>query len=183
MTSPFRPDELGSSGGAADSAELASALEAARLLERAVGVDGVQPSPDFASRVMAAVATQPAPSRSRLAMLLGSVRAAWDTALSANQPPFLRARAIAIVLIVILALGSLGGAATLAAAGALNLIGPHPSTTPLITPGPVPNPSGPTTTSPNPAATHEPTESEGPSETPDASETPEPTETPEPPDH
>ena len=66
MTGPFRPDELRGPTESDDPAELAAALEAARLLERAVGADGVRPSPDFTSRVMAAVVAQPAPRRSRL---------------------------------------------------------------------------------------------------------------------
>ena len=180
MTRPFHPDELRGRTGSDDPTELAAALEAARLLERAVGADGVRPSPDFTTGVMAAIASQPAPRRSRLALLAGMLQGAWRTALAAGQPPMIRARAIAIILVAVVALGSVGGAATLAAAGAIDLFGPHGTPTPLLSPGPTTRPTHEPSTSPNPGLTPEPTELESPGEPPEASETPEPGETPEP---
>jgi hypothetical protein len=175
MSRPLRPDELGIPGPGDDFSELTGALAAARLLEGGLSADGVQPSPDFAARVMAAVAAEPAPRRGVLAGLIGAFRSAWRSALAANQPPLLRARAIAVVLVAILALGSLGGAATLAAASALDLLGPHPSPSPLVSPVPTPGASPSPSTSPRPGVTPEPTELV----TPEASETPEPGKTPE----
>lgn len=179
MTRPFRADELSSAEAPGDPAELAAAVEVARLIERTVGADGVLPTPGFSDRVMAAVATQPAPRRSHLAALSGAIRATWQTALSANRPPLVRAKALAIVLVVLVALGSIGGAVTLAAAGALNLFQAHPSSGPLITPGPQPKASPDSTETRNPDASPEPTETVGPGETPEPSETVESSETSE----
>jgi hypothetical protein len=180
VTQPFRPDELTGADGAADQADLAAALDVARLIERSVGADGVRPTPGFSDRVMAAVATQPAPHRSRLAALAGVLRMAVQTTLNANRPPLARARALAIVLAALIALGSIGGAATLAAAGALNLFQPHPSSGPLLTPHPQLSPSHDPNETHDPGRSPEPTESVGPSETPEPTETSEPGDTPEP---
>jgi len=174
VTRPFRPDELSGIDGPADPADLAAALGTGRLIERTVGADGVQPTPGFSDRVMAAIASEPAPTRNRLAMLAGAFRLTWQTVLSANRPPMVRARALAIVLGALIALGSIGGAATLAAAGALNLFQPHPSSGPLLTPHPQVSPSH------DPGETHEPERTSEPSETVEPSETPEPSETAEP---
>ena len=180
MTQPFRPDELAGSEGPVDPADLAAALDLARLIERSVGADGVRPTPGFSDRVMAAVATQPAPRRSRLAAIVGGLRLAVQTALNANRPPLVRARALAIVLAALIALGSIGGAATLAAAGALNLFQPHPSSGPLLTPHPQLSPSHDPNATHDPGRTPEPTESVGPSEAPEPTETSEPGDTREP---
>lgn len=179
MNRPLRGDELSDPDAPGDPAELAAALEIARVLERSVGVDGVWPTPGFSDRVMAAVALEPAPWRSRLGVALGALRSTWQTALSANRPPLVRAKALAIVLVVLIALGSIGGAATLAAAGAMNLFQAHPTSGPQITPVPRPNVSPDTTEAPT-NKSPEPTESLSPVETPEVSETPEPAETPEP---
>jgi hypothetical protein len=180
MNRPFRTDELSGPDAPGDPAELAAALEVARVFERSVGVDGVRPTPGFSDRVMAAVALEPAPRRSRLAVLLGALRSTWQTVLNANRPPLVRAQALAIVLVVMIALGSIGGAATLAAAGALNLFQAHPTSGPLITPVPQPRVSPDSTEAPKSSKSPEPTESVGPVQTPEVSETPEPGETPEP---
>lgn len=180
MTRPFRPDELTGSDQPADSAELAAASEVARLIERRLGTDGVRPTPGFSERVMAAVAAQPAPRRSRLAILAGALRMTWQTALSANRPPLVRARALAIVLAALVALGSIGGAATLAAAGALNLLQPHPTVAPLVIPHPQPSHSPEPAQTQDPRRSPEPSQAVGPAETPEPAETAEPGETPEP---
>ena len=174
MTQPIRPDELSALDGQGDPAELAAALGTARLIERTAGADGVRPTPGFSDRVMAAIAGEPLPRRNRLVALAGLFRLTWQTMLSANRPPMVRARALAIVLGALIALGSLGGAATLAAAGALNLFQAHPSSGPSQLPHPQVSPS------PDPTQTHEPEHTSAPSETPEASESPEPTETAEP---
>ncbi len=179
MNTPFRPDELNGAETPVDSAELAAALAVARLIERTVRAAGVLPTPGFSDRVMSAVATEAAPHRSRLAALAGVLGAAWRTALSANRPPLVRARAMAIVLVAVLAVGSIGGGATLAAAGALNLFGPHPTTSPVITHEPGPSPNRRSPEPPNPGLSPSP-DRVGPSESPDPSETVEPSETPEP---
>ena len=83
---------------------------------------------------MTAVAAQPVPRRSRIGLLARTLQGAWRTALAVGQPPMIRARALAVVLVAVLALGSFGGAVTLAAAGALDLFGPHPLPTPLLHP-------------------------------------------------
>ncbi len=172
MTQPFRPGELSEPGAPDDAAELATALEMARLIERSVGADGVRPSPGFSDRVMAEVASQPAPHQRGLAIFLAAARTMWQTALNVKQPRLVRARALAVLLAALLVLGSMGGAATLAAAGALNLFASQPSSGPVTTSvperNPSPRPTRRTTKSP------EPTEEVGPGDTPEASETPEP---------
>jgi len=177
MTRPFRLDELTGPDDREAAGDLAPAVEAARLIERSVVTDGVRPSPGFTERVMLAVAAEPLPRRSGLAIVVAGLRSAWRVALTANHPPLVRARAVAIVLAAVVALGSLGGAATLAAAGALNLLQAHPS--PLVTPLPQlvsPRP----TDGANPAPTPRPSETAEPGETPEASDPPEASETPEP---
>ncbi len=180
MTRPFRPDELTGSDQPADPAELAAASDVARLIERRLGTDGVRPTPGFSDRVMAAVATQPAPRRSRLAVMAGALRTTWQTALSANRPPLVRAKALAIVLAALIALGSIGGAATLAAAGALNLLQPHPTLEPVVTPNPQPSRSPEPVQTQDPRRSPAPTEIVGPAATPEPTETSEPGDTPEP---
>jgi hypothetical protein len=166
MTRPLRPEEIDGPGGGGAAGD-ADALAIARLLERAVAADDVRPTTDFNARVMAAVALEAAPRRSYRLLVGGAIHSAWQTALGANYPPLMRARAVALLLIVALVIGSLGGAATLAAAGAIQLFEPHPSSGPVVSPLP--------SQAPGPGITQEPGETPEPSETVEPSETPEPT--------
>jgi hypothetical protein len=174
MTRPLRPEEIDGPGGGGAAGD-ADALAIARLLERAVAADDVRPTTDFNARLMAAVALEAAPRRSYRLLVGGAILSAWQTALGANYPPLMRARAVALLLIVALVIGSLGGAATLAAAGAIQLFEPHPSSGPVVTPAPPPQASPLPSQAPGPGITQEPGETPEPSETVEPSETPEPT--------
>ena len=166
MTQPFRPGELDGLGDQARPDEVADAVRLAQLIERTVTVDDVRPTADFADRVMAALATEPTPRRSRLAAFAIAIGAAWQTATSANRPPLVRARAVAILLAVVVLAASLGGAASLAAAGAYQLLRPNPSTGPVISP--LPGPSARPSASPTPAPSLEPRPSPSPATDPSA---------------
>ena len=173
MSRPFHPSELHGSDVPGAPGELEQALESAGLIESAATADEVLPSPGFTSRVMAAVTSAPAPRRGRAAALIAGLRATWQTALSAGQPPRVRARAMVIVLAALIILGSMGGAVTLAAAGALRLIvPPPPASVPTLVPEhrPSPGPSDRAT----PGERPEPSEGVEPRETPERSEAPEP---------
>ncbi len=173
MTQPLRADELFDRDAPPDEGDLAAALATARFIERVSNADGVRPSPDFGSRVMAAVARQPAPRR-RTVGLLGLLWSTWGTARNPSQPPPARARAFLVVLMALVILGSLGGAVTLAAAGALNLFAPPPAATALPSLGPDRHPSPRPSVRPEPGKSPEATERVEPSETPEPNETPEP---------
>jgi hypothetical protein len=167
----FHPDELGTD----DADELAGAGTAAAWLDAAVDRSPISPRADFGDRVMAALASEPAPSaggfllplrrKGALAGFSASVRQAWGS-LGAGRPATTRASALAYVLVVAIAGTSLAGATTIGLAGALGMIGPSAtaSASPAI-PGPT---VAPQTILPSPeSAPPEVTEP------PDASETPE----------
>jgi hypothetical protein len=191
-------------------AELASALAAARELEVLDTSDGIRPTDGFEDRVMAAVATQPAP---RVAVRPGSavrggpvaafliaVRDAWGVASTGGRPFAVRAQALAFVLLVLVAVGSLAGAGAVTVGGLLSqhqtpapsvgpdqTVGPTPIGTPL--PSPTPTMTGGPTSSPEVTETPGPGETGlpggtsnpgGPGETPKPGETARPTSTPRP---
>lgn len=220
MSRSFHPGELaGAEGGDPTTTELAEALATAREIEAQLGATDVHPSAGFVDRVMGAVATEARPQpaiaagmavrRGRLGAAAAALADSWRVAFTGGRPLAVRAQAAAFVLVVILALGSIGG---FAAVGAVRLLQPAPTTAapasgllPTATPTPTPTPSGPSgpaaptsTTEPDgsetPGATEEPTGTEDPTATPGSTrretpepretreprETPEPTETPEP---
>lgn len=180
----FDPSELRIPGEPEmPSAERADALVAARELER-VTAEGICPTDGFEDRVMAAIASEPAP---RLVMRPGSavrggvagafliaVRDAWGVATGAGRPVAVRAQAMAFVLLVVVAAGTLTSAAAVGVGGLLN--GDRDSA-PTVEPETTlaPTPVGPT----QPAVESTDGESAEPSETPEASESAEPSETPE----
>jgi hypothetical protein len=217
VSGPFRPSELGGADGVEPTAaEQADLLATARELESVAGAVGAGVSDPFVDGVMAAVAAEPLPlpiAAARRAALRGRPAAfafaladAWRTVWSGGRPLAVRLRALPVVLVFVLIVGTTGG---LVAAGAFGLLGPStptPSTpvgspAPSITaPGPTPSPKE--GTEPEPSASPEPTEKAEPSDsggpgdegrptptprttptahgTPKATETPEPSETPEP---
>ena len=121
MTGPIRrfdPSEVRpDSGPGPTDAELAEAMVAARELETLIARDAVGPTVGFEDRVMAAIATEPAPRLfgrpatsvrgGRPVAFLLSIRDAWRVATEGGRPMALRAQAMAFVLLVILATGSL----------------------------------------------------------------------------
>ncbi len=175
------------------------AAEMARELESIGALPGVAPSDGFADRVMLAVAAEPLPQpvrAFRLALFGGHLRAAvasigdaWRVAMSGFAPAAIRAQALALVLVVVVASVTVAGGVTV---GALNLLAPQPTTVPgpsLPAPTrtePVPErseqPSATESQSAEPTQSSEPTESAEPTETAEPTEpgkTAEPTETPD----
>ena len=207
MTRRFRPDELrgdeGARGGSPSSAELAEALAAARELEALAAAGDVRPSAEFIERVMAVLAGEPLPAPAvaagraaragRLGPALGAFMDLWRVAWSGGRPLAVRAQALAFVLVVLVAAGSLGG---LAAVGAWNALSParSPELSPAVSPAGSPSPSpsespGPSTpaepsSSPEPSSSTEPSASPevspGESPAPSTTRTPRPTTTPTP---
>jgi len=208
MTGPgrrFDPAELRGDGGAPMSeAETAEVIAAARELEALAARDRISPTTGFEDRVMAAIAKEAPPKLvvpaasgpfRRVGVFIASVGEAWRVATSGGRPVAIRAQAMAFVLLVVLATGSL---ASVAAIGAANVLlsppGPTHPAVPIRTAEPTP--TGPTepvptvgpedtqtqtpASTPSPTETSEPGETESPGETDEAAETPEPTETPEP---
>ena len=196
MTGPVRrfdPSEVRPASGPGPSdAELAEAMVAARELETLIARDAVGPTVGFEDRVMAAIATEPAPrlfGRPAASVRGGwpvafvlSIRDAWRVATSGGRPVALRAQAMAFVLLVVLATGSI----SLFAVGASGLLdssdGPTPTLpgpSPSVVPSPSATPSPSVVPSPSPSATPSPSPSESaePTESAEATETAEPTET------
>jgi hypothetical protein len=185
-TRRFNPDELiGGADQPPTEAELADAFAAARVLEGYASTDHVSPTEGFEDRVMAAIATEPAPRvvvrpasgvrGGRAAAFVAAVRDAWAIATRGGRPVAVRAQALGFLLVVGLVVGSLG---TVTAVGVGSWLGnqptPQPSVQPVVSVSPSPSPSTGPTVSPSPST------SPGPSiETPAATETLEPTETPE----
>lgn len=165
-------------------AEQADALLAARELEAVASSAIVRPTEGFEDRIMAAIATEPAPrlvarpaSAVRgglIASFLMTVRDSWGVASSGGRPMAVRAQAMAFVLLVVVAATAVAG---VGAVGVGSLLDRGRSPAPSVQPGPsvAPTPSVPTpSTSPSPSPSVEPSVS------PDASESTEPTETAEP---
>lgn len=190
----FRPEEISGGEPAIRDSELAEAWAAARALEQAMPADPMRPTVDFADRVMAAVAAEPAPhaagflsglrARPGLGGLVASLRAAWFTAAGGSGRSFgVRAAALAYVFVVLLAAASLTGVAALGTVGAFGLLpgerspvpsgpvaSPSPDQTDAVGPSDSPEPSG----SPEPSESAEPSESSGPDDSlePDESSNP-----------
>ena len=177
---PFRPEELAGGPDSPSSPELATALAAAREVESLAAFD-ITPSDGFTDGVMAAISAEPLPAPiaavgaaargGRLAALVASFGDVWRVAWSGGRPLAIRAQAVALVLVVIVALGSAG---SLALVGGWNALAPlrAPESTPVVSPEPTPS----LTPSLSPSESVEPSES--PSESPEPSDSAEPSETP-----
>jgi hypothetical protein len=206
---PFGPAELSMEVGA-PSAELAAAVRLGRELDALALAATVEVGRDFGSRIMAVLAAEPAPApvaavgralaTGRPIAALAGLRDAWRVALGGGRPALVRVQAFALVLLALLAFGSVGTLAGAATLGALERRGAPAPLVPLTAPPPVATP----TSSPKPTATAEPTQTieppESPSQapalgptppvtpghsarpTPEPRETPQASETPEPSD-
>jgi hypothetical protein len=175
----FDPSEVRVPGETdATQAELASLLAAARDLEALAASDGIRPTDGFEDRVMGAIATQPAP---RVAVRSGSavrggppaafllaVREAWGVALTGGRPMAMRAQALAFVLLVLVAVGSLAGAGAVTVGG---LLSQHESPAPSVAPDQTISPTPSATPAPTPTMTDGPTSSTEATETPGPGET------------
>ena len=185
----FHPSEL---GDVADPLESADLLRVARELERLDG-GAIRPSDGFTDRVLIAIANEPLPRpmavaglaarQGRVWAMLAALRDTWHVAWSGGRPLAIRAQAMAFVLLLVVAVGSVGAVSTV---GALNLLFP-PISPPSLQPAPtVPLVTSPPTEpsedrTPSPEAT--PSPSAEPTETPEPTKTAEPTDTPEPTDN
>ena len=187
MSRPFQPGDLtGLDGVEPTGAELADVASIARQVEGLAASEGVHPSVAFVESVMGAVAVEPLPQpaiaagiaarRGHFGAMLAALADSWRVATSRDRPFAVRAQALAFVMVAVLAVGSVGGAA---AVGAWQLLGPHPAPTIAPTPDQGPSPTLPPvpTTSPEPSPTPEPSESAEPSDSPEPSETAEPSST------
>jgi hypothetical protein len=186
-------------------ADQAAALAAARELESLAAGDLIRPTDGFEDRVMAAVATEPAPRLmvrpgsavrgGRPAAILLSIRDAWRIATTGGRPAAVRAQALAFVLLIVVAAGALTGGMVMTVGGLFDRsAAPEPSVapTPISTLAPTPSASPLPSASPDasetpvptmtasPAPTAEPTQTTKPGETARPTRTPRPTETPEP---
>jgi hypothetical protein len=195
----FSPDELPIDGDRVTALEIAASLAVARELGALVTAETPRPTAGFLSRVMTAVAAEPAPqpvtafaralAGGRLVPMLAALRDAWRVSTSPGRPTHVRAQALALVLLVLLAFGSLAGVAG-AAVGLFDSRPPNPPlpTRPaVVPPGPSTRPAIDVPTSPavrpssppNAAATPSPTPrtTPRPVSTPRRTAAPEPTET------
>lgn len=216
MTRQLRPADLAGADGLEPAApEVAEALATARELDASLAAADVHASATFADRVMEAIAAEPLPQpviaaglavrRGRVGALVGALADTWRVAMTGGRPFAVRAQAAAFVMVAVVAFTSLGG---VAAAGALQILGPRstapieldssatpvPPAAPAVAPAPTASPApsdspGPTEsvapTAPPRAPTapvRTATPTEAPTRTPHPSRTPRPTETPAPTD-
>ena len=147
----------------------AGLLETARDLEAYAATGMAAPTVGFEDRVMAAIADEPMPRPARGLGFLATVREAWAVAFGPGRPLAMRAQALALLLVLAVAVGSVG---SLAVVGASRLLGPAvpPPTTPSPAPSPSPLPS-PVTPSPTPSSSPTPTPRPSPTETDEPSGT------------
>lgn len=194
MSGPIRrfdPGELLLPGESEPSAaDMADSLLAARELEALAMDTAIRPSDGFEDRVMAVIASEPAPRLvllpaasvrgGRLGAFFVAVRQSWAIATTGGRPMAVRAQALAFVFLVILAAGAL---TSVTAVGVGALLGPNGASGPDVSPSPA-TPTAPLPSPTPPAATDSPapTISPGPTatETPEATETPPVTRTPRP---
>lgn len=178
----FDPAELHElDGQPLTDAEQAAMLATARDLETFARAESITPSASFEDRVMAAVAAEapprPVASGGWLAGLVAMIRDSWRIAFSGGRPMAVRAQALALVMLVVVAFGSVG---TLAAVGVAQLLSDGPTQPPTIAPSPAPSLVAPSPSLvPSVSPSVEPSPSMSPSPSPSPSASPEPSETPE----
>jgi hypothetical protein len=196
---PFHAGELDGT----DPLESAELLLMARELERLDG-GAIRPSDGFTDRVLNAIADEPLPRpmavaglaarEGRLGAMVAALRDTWHVAWSGGRPLAARAQAMAFVLLLVVAVGSVGAVTTV---GAINVlfstsstpsVGPAPSNPAVVspslepteTPSPSPSPVVRPSTSPDPTKTVKPAPTPTDTDQPAHTETPEPNETDEP---
>jgi hypothetical protein len=183
MSRQLRPADLAGADGLEPAVpEVADALAIARELDASLAASDVHPSATFADRVMAAIAVEPLPQpsiaavlavrRRRIGALVGALADTWRVAMTGGRPLAVRAQAAAFVLIAVVAFASLGG---VAAAGALQILGPHSTARVELdsstTPVPPATPAAVAAPTPRvPAAVSGPTDSAAPTDSPAPSE-------------
>ncbi|MEP6639910.1 MAG: hypothetical protein ABJC39_11215 [Chloroflexota bacterium] len=166
----FDPSELADAeGGGPGDAGTTEMLAVARDLETFARSESVTPSADFEDRVMAVIAAEPTPRSVGTGGLLGlasAVRDAWRLTWTTDRPLLVRGQAFAVVLLAVVALGSVG---SLAAVGVTRLLSQTPP--PVVEPSPLPTPSPSVMTTMEPSPSPSPSISPSPSPTPTASPT------------
>jgi hypothetical protein len=188
----FGTDELPPAGMAGD---LIDALAMGRELERAADEPLPPISAAFVDGVMAAIATEPTPrpvvvaSRAlragRPLALLAAIGDAFRVAFGGGWPRVVRLPALAMVLVTVVVLGSVGTIGGYVGGQALGLWGDSPPPAPLPSPTPTPSPTPEPTPAPTlpPLPTPSPTQgvppSPSPSATPSATDTDEPSGSPD----
>jgi hypothetical protein len=156
--SPFGPGELPADEGAP---ELAASLAMGRELETFTS-EATPPLPaTFVDDVMAAIALEPAPRPvvaagralrlGRPLALLAAVRDAWRVGSGTGRPAVVRAPALALVLVAVVALGSILSIGGYAVGSALGVFGGPEPVVPVPTPSPSPSPSPRPSPSPSPS--------------------------------
>ena len=158
----FHPAEVDVELGP-ESAEL---LATARDLESYAATGLAAPTVGFEDRVMAAIADEPMPRRAG-GGFIATVRDAWAIALGPGRPVALRAQALAMLLALAVAVGSVGSVAVGGAARLLGDQGPGPPTLPSPSVTPSPSPSISPSPSLRPSASPVETETAEPSGTDD----------------
>ena len=139
-----------------ESDELTAGLvETARDLEAYAATGMAAPTVGFEDRVMAAIASEPMPRPTRGLGFLATIREAWAVAFGAGRPLAVRAQALALLLLVAVAVGSVGSVAMVGASRLLDPVNPPP-TTPSPAPSPLPSPSVRPTSSPLPSVSPTP---------------------------
>jgi hypothetical protein len=141
--------------------EGAGLLATARELEAYAEAGSVVPSPRFEDRVMAAIATEPLPRPSAGVGFVEMVRNAWAATFGPGRPLTVRAQGAALLLVVAVAVASVG---SVVAVGASRLLGPQVTPPPTVA---SPTPSPTTTPSPSTASSPTPTPSASPAATED----------------
>ncbi len=150
--------------------ESAELLATARDLEAYAATGLAAPIVGFEERIMAAIAVEPMPRPVAGRGFVAAVRDAWASAFGEGRPLAVRAQAFALLLLLAVAVGSVGSVAVV---GASRLLTPDVTPPPVLpSPSPLPTPSVAPTPSPTPSL--------APSPTPSASIRPSPTETDEP---
>ncbi len=186
MHGRFSRDEQPASGET--DAELAASLAMARDLESMAARSAAPSTEGFADRVMAAIAREPVPQPAaasgralrefRLGAFAAALGDAWRVAFGGGRPLAARTQAFALVLVTVVALGSLGGIATVGALGLLERPAPPPTQPVSPPPSLAPSPTGPL---PSPSPSPSPTDSLDPSNPVDPGEgeavSPSPTQT------
>lgn len=201
MSRQFSPDDIlgvdRRDGLQSNAGELAEALATARDLEIQLGARDVHPSVGFVDRVMLAIVDEPvsAPAavawravlHGRMRLAVASVADAWRVATTGGRPMLVRAQAAALVLVVTVAITSLGSLATVGALrvveSEINRAAPppvNPATTLPVFPAPQPTLEPTLEPTPEPTPTIEPSPSTEPSESPSPTGTPEPGDAAEP---